>query len=152
MTPTPPQERANTAEVAWPRVVRTPGALYGAAVSRCTMAEQTPTEREAARLIWETSRADEGTISATGADHVARALREAGLLAPQPTVETVNRLLGVWLWDAPSFHADVRIDFHESGQILSATLLNPALTPDERQNALDDRDAMREHYGREEGL
>ena len=34
MTPTPPQERAITAEVAWPRVVRTPGALYGAAVSR----------------------------------------------------------------------------------------------------------------------
>lgn len=30
-------------------------------------------------LIWEASRADEGTISATGADHVAAALRSAGL-------------------------------------------------------------------------
>lgn len=36
---------------------------------------------EAARVIWETSRADEGTISATGANIVARALANAGALA-----------------------------------------------------------------------
>ena len=29
---------------------------------------------DVARIIWETSRADEGTISATGANHVADAL------------------------------------------------------------------------------
>lgn len=34
-------------------------------------------ERELARLIWETSRADESTISATGAEHIARAITAA---------------------------------------------------------------------------
>lgn len=35
-------------------------------------------ERTLARLIWETSRADEGTISATGADIIAEAILNAG--------------------------------------------------------------------------
>jgi hypothetical protein len=42
------------------------------------------------------------------------------------TVKAVNQLLGVSLWDASSFRADVRIDFHEDGTVLGATLLNPA--------------------------
>ena len=45
--------------------------------------------------------------------------------AGKATVETVNRLLGVNLWDAPSFRAGVRIDFDEFGAVLSATLTNP---------------------------
>lgn len=35
-----------------------------------------------AELIWNTSRADEGTISATGANHVADAILRDGLLVP----------------------------------------------------------------------
>ena len=42
---------------------------------------------QAAETIWKTSRADEGTISATGAKIIARALAEAGLLAPAPLRE-----------------------------------------------------------------
>jgi hypothetical protein len=58
---------------------------------------QSPTEHVAARLIWETSRADEGTISATGADHVARALRRAGLLAPPtPSPQMTARQAKDW--------------------------------------------------------
>lgn len=45
------------------------------------------TIREAARLIWETSRADESTISATGANIVARALAESNLLRQEMTEE-----------------------------------------------------------------
>jgi hypothetical protein len=37
--------------------------------------------KEAAEVIWNTSRADEGTISATGAEIIARALEEKRLLA-----------------------------------------------------------------------
>ena len=38
----------------------------------------TPEKDALAELIWNTSRADEGTISATGANIIARALRGAG--------------------------------------------------------------------------
>jgi hypothetical protein len=38
----------------------------------------------------------------------------------------VNKLLGINLYDAPSFRADVRIDFDEFGNVISATLLNSA--------------------------
>lgn len=47
-------------------------------------------------------------------------------------VGRVNRLLGVSLWDAPSFRADVRIDFHEDGSIYGATLLNPSVVREDR--------------------
>ena len=48
---------------------------------------------QAASLIWETSRADEGTISATGANLVAIALSDADLLRDEPvTVTTVEEL------------------------------------------------------------
>ncbi len=39
-------------------------------------------------------------------------------------VSQVRDLLGVDVWDAPSFRADVRIDFDEHGRILAASLLN----------------------------
>jgi hypothetical protein len=38
----------------------------------------------------------------------------------------VNKLLGINLYDAPSFRADVRIDFDEFGNVISAALLNSA--------------------------
>ena len=44
-------------------------------------------------------------------EHVAPFVRAAVLAAV--TVEQVNRLLGVSLWDVSSFCADARIDFHE---------------------------------------
>lgn len=40
-------------------------------------------------------------------------------------VAKLNRALGVNLWDAPSFRADVRIDFDERGRVMATTLLNP---------------------------
>ena len=46
-----------------------------------------------------------------------------------PTVAQVNALLGVSLYDAPSFRADVRIDFDEHGRILAASILNPGPRP-----------------------
>lgn len=39
-----------------------------------------PTEETLGKIIWETSRADEGTISVTGANIVARALLASDLL------------------------------------------------------------------------
>lgn len=63
--------------------------------------------------------------------HQAEAVTDAVLAtlpAPVVSVSAINALLGVWLWDAPSFRADVRIDFREDGSIISATLLNPGVT------------------------
>jgi hypothetical protein len=40
------------------------------------------------------------------------------------TVEKINRLLSIDIWQAPSFRADVRIDFDENGKVLSVALLN----------------------------
>ena len=51
-------------------------------------------------------------------DEVERLRAQAG----KATVETVNRLLGVNLWDARSFRADVRIDFDVYGAVLRAEL------------------------------
>lgn len=51
---------------------------------------------ELGRLIWETSRADEGTISVTGADIIADKLRKAGyvkLVLDDATVERAARAL-----------------------------------------------------------
>src|SRR5690625_3500596 len=49
---------------------------------------------QAARVTWETSRADEGTISVIGANKVAQALADAGLLAqPARTVPTREELV-----------------------------------------------------------
>ena len=51
---------------------------------------------QAASLIWETSRADEGTISATGANLVAIALSDADLLRDEPDLmENLKASLGV---------------------------------------------------------
>lgn len=51
-----------------------------------------------ASLIWETSRADESTISAIGARHVAEALAQAGMLTMDYAVGTrlVDRFDEVW--------------------------------------------------------
>lgn len=42
------------------------------------------------------------------------------------TVTELNRLLAIDLRQAPSFRADVRIDFDEYGRVIGAKLLNPA--------------------------
>lgn len=48
---------------------------------------------EAAKVIWETSRRDEGTISATGAKAVARALAVEGLLNDPRTHRSMTEQL-----------------------------------------------------------
>ncbi|MDQ7877334.1 hypothetical protein Q9R08_05020 [Microbacterium sp. QXD-8] len=63
-----------------------------------------------ARIIWETSRADEGTISATGANIVARALAATGFFRQGPItdaqVKAARSALGLANTDAA--HAHVR--------------------------------------------
>lgn len=44
---------------------------------------------------------------------------------PRLTVGQINVLLGVNLWDAPSFRADLSVDFDEFGHVLAVRLLNP---------------------------
>jgi len=65
-------------------------------------------------------------------------------MTAESKVAQVNRLLGVNLWDAPSFRADVRIDFHEDGSIYGATLLNPAaVRPTGQEGTVVDEPSVR---------
>lgn len=63
-----------------------------------------------------------------GCRRYERTRRPSGL-----KVSTVNQILGVDLWEAHSFRADVRIDFDECGDVLRTALLNPGSTDAEGQ-------------------
>jgi len=58
-----------------------------------------------------------------------RALLAAHSVQESATVAAVNDLLGVNLWDVRSFRADVRIDFHEDGSIIGASVITVPLSP-----------------------
>lgn len=70
----------------------------------------------------------------------------AAASAAQSTVAQVNALLGISVWDAPSFRADVRIDFDEYGAVLAAELLTAAHDADTAATALEEAaDAWHPH-------
>lgn len=56
---------------------------------------------QAGRVIWETSRRDEGTISATGGKHVAQALADAGLLPTEVEYGRQHPEHPEIVWDVP---------------------------------------------------
>lgn len=58
--------------------------------------DHTETAEALAELIWNTSRADEGTISATGAKHVAAALLDAIDAGQVPGLVTSEKVAGAW--------------------------------------------------------
>jgi len=83
----------------------------------------TDLERQIAELIWTTSRADEGTISATGANIIAAALlpliREREAAAWERALREVRTLADEWKAEGGSLvmHAYSGRDVHE-GQTL----------------------------------
>lgn len=76
-----------------------------------------------------------------GSDYPVTAVPVAALNLSEPvaspspsvvtTVEDVERVLGISLWNAESFRGDVRIDFNEYGQILEVELLPTSPPPSE---------------------
>jgi hypothetical protein len=91
----------------------------------------TAADRDVERPTWQSA---ESMVRALLTEHPAPAPE-----TERTTVWQINDLLGVNLWEVPSFRADVRIDFDEYGSLLSAGLLNVAAPVPDATEASEER-------------
>jgi hypothetical protein len=76
------------------------------AQEECGVTAVTPSRDALAKVIWEASRADEGTISATGANIVADALIASGAVVPLDTLADDEALVRAVAARDHAMHAD----------------------------------------------